>query len=190
MRKSIHRYGKEVDYGDGSSLHYHGRGLQEESASEGGGSGKKGGFFGVFRNNPSLMIILIDIIVIVLVLTIVLPFIGTKSSTKDLAGLELSLHGFVHEGKATVSLVVTSLSGETEDAEHQDLLEVSFELAGGEIEEGEGAEKTVRVNLPKTGESVVVRKTLSLPEGREADYVRAEIERMQEKVTLQKELTK
>jgi hypothetical protein len=186
----MNRYGREVDYGDGSSLHYHGRGVQEESAHEGGGSKRRGGFFAIFRNNPSLMIILIDIIVIVLVLTIVLPFIGTKSSTSDFAGLELSLHGFLHEGKATVSLVITSLPGESEAAAHQDLLTVRFEVAGGEIEEGEEVVKTVRVNLPETGESLVLRKTLELPEAKTAEYVSAEIERMQEKVKLTKELSK
>jgi hypothetical protein len=188
----MNRYGREVDYGDGSSLHYHGRGVQEETTHEGGGSTRRGGFFAIFRNNPSLMIILIDIIVIVLVLTIVLPFIGTKSSTSDFAGLELSLHGFLHEGKATVSLVITSLPGEGEAAAaaHQDLLTVRFEVAGGEIQEGEEVEETVRVNLPETGESLVLRKTLELPEAKTAEYVSAEIERMQEKLTLTKELSK
>ncbi|MFP4491120.1 MAG: hypothetical protein ACLFNZ_06565 [Spirochaetaceae bacterium] len=183
---------REVDYGNEGTLHYHGRGVHETYDADFGSHKKKkrkGGIFGVFRNNPSLMIILIDIIVIVLVLTIVLPFIGKKSSEENFEGYELSLHGFVYEETVTLSLVVTALPGEESYAEvENERLAVRFSL---KAESGEElSRETLEVVPPERGESKIVRIELTSEGPEEVEYIAAEVHRGDEIVSLQKRPTK
>ncbi len=183
----VQRYGREVNHGDTSTITYHGRGIEEEEDSR--SSRTKGGLLGVFRNNPSLMIVLLDILFIILVLSLVLPFIGRKSESGNFTGLEVSLHGYLFQDVATVSLVVTSLPGAVEEGRKADAeLKLRFSLPG----DGEEpyAEKELSIVPPPVGESLVVREELSLSEGVEAGEVRADLRREGEKLSLEKELTK
>jgi len=86
-------------------LHYYSRSEPPRPEEQ---RGRNKGRGGVFRNNPSLLIILIDIIVVVLVLVFLLPFIRPGSSEDDFKGYSFSLHGYVHEGKAYTSIIVQS----------------------------------------------------------------------------------
>lgn len=192
MEFPVYNKSREVDHGDGGALHYHGRGVNETYDSDFGSHKNKkrrGGLFGVFRNNPSLMIILVDIIVILLVLTIVIPFIGKKSSEENFDGYELSLHGFMYENTVTLSLVVTALPGEESSPEGEgEALSVHFSL---KTESGEELSRdTLEVVPPVTGESKIVRLELPAEGSEEVEYISAEIQRGDESISLQKRPTK
>lgn len=197
------RTAKEVDYGENSGPYYHGRGVSEEFAGGSGAARSKGGLFGVFRNNPSLMIILVDIMVIVLVLTLVLPFIRRKSSVDNFAAHDLSLHGFVYGEKATVSLIITSVPGDSVSTVSEGAAKEAAGKEGAAKEElsplfsirfilldkeGEPAvERKVEARPPELGKSRVVRVELDNPGA--SKKVRVEVRYEGEDVSLQKELT-
>ncbi|MFO7850683.1 MAG: hypothetical protein R6V67_12075 [Spirochaetia bacterium] len=183
---------REVDHGNDQGFHYHGRGVNQGD-DDGSKYHKKkrprAGLFGVFRNNPSLMIILIDIIVIVLVLTIVIPFIGKTSSEENFEGYELSLHGFLYEQTVTLSLVVTALPGEESAGEEEDdVLSVLFSLKSDNGEEL--SRDTLKVVPPERGNSKIVRIELPAEDSAEVEHIAAEVQRGDESVSLQKRPTK
>ena len=178
--------GKETAQKSGTELHYHGRGLSVKGLAE-GKKRRKRSFFAVFRSNPSLSIVLVDIIVIVLVLLMIIPFVRKKSEVRDFMGYELSLHGFVYEGSATVSLVCTALPGER--------IEQNAESAGVKIrfivenEEAVEKEEVLEAKLPKIGETTVLRSELSLDEGEKAERLRAVLTIGGKELSLQKSLS-
>jgi hypothetical protein len=85
-------------------LHYHSR--SEPPSPEENARRRKEGRKGVFRSNPSLLIILIDIGVVVLVILFLLPFLQPKGSVEDFHGYSFALHGYAHSAQATVSVVI------------------------------------------------------------------------------------
>ncbi|GEM_PF-2431969 len=119
-------------------------------------------FGGVFRNNPTLLIVLVDILVVLLVLTLVFPLIRPGAEDENFLGYSLSLHGYLHEGKVHAGLVVQpNPSYLAENGYPEEAFQIEFRIL----------ETDTRVNeefLPaqEGGEyrSSIVRKIIPLPE--------------------------
>ena len=86
-------------------MHYHSRSEPPRPQEPKRGLKRKSG---IFRNNPSLLLILIDIIVVVLVLVFLLPFLQPGSSKDDFQGYSFSMHGYLYEQTAHVSVIIQS----------------------------------------------------------------------------------
>ncbi len=143
-------------------------------------------FGGAFKNNPTLLIILVDIILVLLILLIVFPLIRPDSELDDFEGYAFSLHGYLHERAVHVSLVVqpnppkSAETGEPLEIEFRVLesdtrVQFSFDTAGGE----------------NRRDTRIVRERIELPpeyETNAAVSVRATIIAGEERVTLEKKM--
>jgi len=103
--------GREVRYPYGGAeqavpggLHYHSRsGPPDPHEYQKSGKIRIGG---IFRNNPSLLLILVDIIVVLLVMMFLLPFLRPGASKDNFFGYAFSLHGYIYGDTASVSLII------------------------------------------------------------------------------------
>lgn len=82
-------------------LHFHSRETPPEPEDYRTGAKKRGG---VFKNNPSLILILVDIVVVLLVLIILLPLLRYDSRVEDFSGYDFSLHGYLDGKVACLSV--------------------------------------------------------------------------------------
>lgn len=96
------RFG-EAETGSPDELRYHSRSgpPKPRDRKKGFKRGK-----GIFRSNPSLLMILIDIFVIVIVIVFLLPILRPASSEDDFFGFSFSLHGYLHRTTANVSMII------------------------------------------------------------------------------------
>ena len=85
-------------------IRYHSRDAAPEPERE--APQRKLRFGGVFKNNPTLLIILLDIVLVLVILVIVFPLIRPDSEVDNFMGYEISLHGYLNQGEVQVSLVM------------------------------------------------------------------------------------
>ena len=143
-------------------------------------------FGGVFKSNPTLLIILVDIILVLLILLIVFPLIRPDSEVDDFEGYAFSLHGYLHEGAVHVSLVVQP--NPTKIAETGEPLEIEFRVLESDTRIKTTFDTTDPVSRRDTQ---IVRERIELPPeyvDDEAVSVRASINDGEERVTLEKKM--
>ncbi len=168
-------------------IKYHSREDSPKPQSE--GPNRKLRFGGVFRKNPTLLIILVDIILVLLVLTLVFPLIRPGAEKENFLGYSLSLHGYLYEGNVVVSVVMQpNPSYLIENGVPKQAFEIEFRIL----------ETDTRVQtqfVPVQGEAQIdthlVRQQVPLPEQNESlddVRVRATIEYGEERVILEKKL--
>ncbi len=130
---------------------------------------------GVFKKNPTLLIILLDIVLVLVILVIVFPLIRPDSEVDNFLGYEISLHGYLNEGEVQVSLVMqpnpSKLEASTENLqiefrvlESNSTVQTSIATAAAGSENLETRIVRERIVLPNdygTAEELSVRATLS-----------------------------
>ncbi len=137
-------------------------------------------FGGVFKNNPTLLIILFDIVLVLVILVIVFPLIRPDSEVDNFLGYEISLHGYLNRGEVQVSLVLQpnpsmlmataeELQIEFRVLESNSSVQTSIATVAAGAESLETRIVRERIVLPneyKTAEEVSIRATLSGSEER------------------------
>jgi len=167
-------------------LHFHSR---EEAPSPDDYSRKKNRKRGIFKNNPSLLIILVDIVVVVLVMLFLIPFLRHDSRVDDFHGYDFSLHGYLHNGMAYASVTAQpeyspSELSKSPGGEELPGFIVTLKIRDTELEE--------ELELKKTGEPNILRAQFQLP-GTMDDkdiYIWAEVAHKGDSVTLQRKLSR
>lgn len=167
-------------------LHYHSR--PGPPPPGGAGEEHKVKRIGIFKKNPSLMLILIDIIVVVLVLIFLLPILRPKTSVNDFFGYSFSLHGFLHENQANVSMVIQP-EGPGPEAASASISDGSFVLSFRILDTDISEDVIVREARISDG-PLVLRKKFVIPEKiyENEVYIRCTVTRTGDSVRLQKKL--
>lgn len=143
-------------------------------------------FGGVFRSNPTLLIVLVDIILVLLILLIVFPLIRPDSGVDNFEGYALSLHGYLNAGAVHVSLVVQP--NPTKIAETGGPLEIEFRVLESDTRVQAAFATADAANRLDTR---IVRERIELPpeyKTDEAVSVRATVSSGEERVTLEKKM--
>lgn len=169
-------------------MHYHSRSEAPRPEERKRGLKRRSG---IFKNNPSLLLILIDIIVVVLVLVFLLPFLRPASSNDDFQGYSFSMHGYLYKQTAHVSVIIqpagpTELAG-TAGSGAPDGNDFVIQIRALDT----GTEETHYFRPgPEASETAVVRSVFDI--GNEIDEngirFRCEIFRNGESITLEKKL--
>jgi hypothetical protein len=181
-------------------MHYHSRSEAPHPEERKRGLKKRSG---IFRNNPSLLLILIDIIVVVLVLVFLLPFLRPDSSNDDFQGYSFSMHGYLYRQTAHVSVIIQR-AGPTEEAGSAGSGAPDANTVGPGEAGTAGNDFVIQIRALNTGteethyfrpgletaETAVVRSVFDI--GNEIDEdgitIRCEIFRNGESITLEKKL--
>ncbi len=164
-------------------MHYHSRTDAPRPQEAKRGLKKRSG---IFRNNPSLLLILIDIIVVVLVLVFLLPFLRPDSSEDNFQGYSFSMHGYLYEQTAHVSVIIQSAGPAEEDRSSGNAFIIQLRAVDTDREE-------THYFRPEqdSGDTAVVRSVFDI--GSEIDEngirIRCEIFRNGQSITLEKKLT-
>lgn len=163
-------------------LHYHSREAPPEPDEYRKGSGRRGG---VFKNNPSLILILVDIVVVVLVLIILLPLLRYDSRAEDFEGYDFSLHGYIDGQTAYLSVtaqpVSAPLAAECETScENQEKYRLKIAVLDTDLEE--------ELELCRDGQARILRTSFPVPGlGKEKKlYIRCVISLGERSVTLER----
>jgi len=183
------RHGKELDYGQSQEyrsdqLHFHSR---DGAPSPEDRAKKKR--VGIFKQNPSLMLILIDIIVIVLVILFLIPALRPDTRVRDFHGYSFSLHGFRNGDEISLSLVIQANGSapiQNRDGTAAEYFELEFSIHDGELSARE------RVSLDRIAkEPLVVRKKFVIPQEIYENSIvsRCVVSYGQDKARLQKSVT-
>lgn len=146
-------------------------------------------FGAVFRNNPTLLIVLVDIIVVLLVLTLVFPLIRPKAEDENFLGYSLSLHGYLHEGKVHTGLVVQPDPSYLAAHEYQEeAFQIEFRILETDTRVHEEFQPAHEGGEYSTS---IIRKIIPLPEAR-VDLsnvrLRVTIDAGEESTTLEKKM--
>ena len=96
-------------------LRYHSRNEPPEPREQKRGFRNRGG---VFKSNPTLLLIVIDIFVIILVLVFLLPFLRPGASEDDFFGFSFSLHGYLYRNTAHMSVIIQPADPRVDQAYH------------------------------------------------------------------------
>lgn len=169
-------------------LHFHSRETPPEPEDYRTGTGKRGG---VFKNNPSLILILIDIVVVLLVLIILLPLLRYDSRVEDFSGYDFSLHGYLDGTVIYLSVTAQPDFAPVESAEG------GSASPSGEMEKYKlilsihGTDLKEEVELSRDGRAQILRARFALPETalKEKIHLQCRIILGDKSVTLQRTLT-
>ncbi len=177
-----HEFQKRVASGE---IRYHSRDTAPQPDKD--APRRKISFGGVFKKNPTLLIILLDIILVLVILVIVFPLIRPDSEVENFLGYEISLHGYLLEEAVQVSLVLQPLPSR-------------LDSSGGELQiEFRVLESDSRVQTSFTPlsshegrlDTKIVREQIELPgeyATAEELRVRATVSGGEERVTLEKKM--
>lgn len=148
---------------------------------------RKISFGGVFKKNPTLLIILFDIILLLVILVIVFPLIRPDNEVESFMGYDISLHGFLLESEVQVSLVLQPNPSKMDES--AEALQIEFRVL-----ESDDRVRTALAPVTREGarlDTRIVRERIELPaeyQGVENISVRAIIHGGQESVTLEKKM--
>lgn len=143
---------------------------------------------GIFRSNPSLLMILIDIFVIVIVIVFLLPVLRPDSSEDDFFGYSFSLHGYLHRDIVNVSVIIqTAVPAAVADktADNQPVFVLQLYVPGTDLAE------TVNFDpQQETGDPFVLRTVFEIDDEIDDNgiRIRCDIFRGSDKVTIEKRL--
>ena len=114
---------------------------------------------GILRNNRALLILFLDLVIILILIYVFFRFFYETSYTASVGNYQLSLKGFLYEGKAYAALYVKMGRGKKAKSEREEStgnFVVKFYLKGRE-----GKAVTVSGRLPvTTGDEIIVRQSL------------------------------
>ncbi|MFW6208218.1 MAG: hypothetical protein ACOC2R_04935 [Spirochaetota bacterium] len=166
-------------------IKYHSRDAAPEPESE--APRRKLRFGGVFKNNPTLLIILLDIVLVLVILVIVFPLIRPDSEVDNFLGYEISLHGYLNQGEVQVSLVMQPNPSRLMTTAEE--LQIEFRVL--ESNSSVRTSITTAAAGAKSLETRIVRERIVLPneyETAEEVSIRATISGSEERLTLEKKM--
>ncbi|MFW5712001.1 MAG: hypothetical protein ACOCZA_08625 [Spirochaetota bacterium] len=166
-------------------IKYHSRDAAPEPESE--APRRKLRFGGVFKNNPTLLIILLDIVLVLVILVIVFPLIRPDSEVDNFLGYEISLHGYLNQGEVQVSLVMQPNPSRLMTTAEE--LQIEFRV----LESNSSVQTSITTAAAgaKSLETRIVRERIVLPneyETAEEVSIRATISGSEERLTLEKKM--
>ncbi len=133
------------------TFHYN----REERLSMPGAPKLDYGSKGILKNNRSLLILFLDLVIILILIYVFFRFFYETSYTASIGNYQLSLKGFLYEGKAYAALYVRMGKGKADGREGEGNIEVKFYLKG---REGEG--NIVSGQLPVTrDDEIIIRRS-------------------------------